>query len=568
MQQGGNYKPLTEEELSALSHQFRGSNSDKTNYTSDFGTVKNSLGYLTPREKSQLQEYMNKSGTLEKVWQGLPNLLGNSGSAAIPKDSRLKIMSERSSYFPGENGYTEWLKFMEQKGYKKGGMIPYYQTAGEVERLIQQGEGMEDFSFLYPEQQIQEPSSSAQVINAPIATPNVSNIQVPNIPMKQTSGDDLSFGDWYKTQLQLGKAGDVAEWRGKKYLLDPRDFAGYKAPQQRSSSQQSRPVQNNAAPNFNWLQDRRQAGISMITDLPNRSSRSNTPVKPIKPTTQEQNTSFLTHPATTLSKYIPNVDFGNPVLNYLHSVSPQGMWQGLAKGTLDAISRLGSGIGEGSKYEDTPWYINPVFDALSVFGAAGAGSAARGAGNAGTYGQKAAEFLPKMVNQVTKMGQSKIPALSKELIKRGINESKAGEALFKKIRNSQGYLQRMNNIGKEEAAINLQREISSLPKTAQKKITAILNRLNKAEAEYQMGGAIPLFDYEQPMVDETMIPMDYMEDGGIYIKPQNRGKFTASANRVGMGVQEFARHVLSNPEDYSPLQRKRANFARNAKSWS
>jgi len=53
----------------------------------------------------------------------------------------------------------------------------------------------------------------------------------------------------------------------------------------------------------------------------------------------------------------------------------------------------------------------------------------------------------------------------------------------------------------------------------------------------------------------------------IKINPANRGKFTASAKRAGMGVQEFARHVLANKEDYSSTQIKRANFARNASKW-
>jgi hypothetical protein len=34
-----------------------------------------------------------------------------------------------------------------------------------------------------------------------------------------------------------------------------------------------------------------------------------------------------------------------------------------------------------------------------------------------------------------------------------------------------------------------------------------------------------------------------------------------------MGVQEFARHVLANKEDYSSTQVKRANFAKNAAGW-
>jgi hypothetical protein len=58
-----------------------------------------------------------------------------------------------------------------------------------------------------------------------------------------------------------------------------------------------------------------------------------------------------------------------------------------------------------------------------------------------------------------------------------------------------------------------------------------------------------------------------MKKGGIYINPANKGKFTESANRAGMSVQEFASKVLANKEDYSSTQVKRANFARNAASW-
>lgn len=55
--------------------------------------------------------------------------------------------------------------------------------------------------------------------------------------------------------------------------------------------------------------------------------------------------------------------------------------------------------------------------------------------------------------------------------------------------------------------------------------------------------------------------------GQIHIKAGNRGKFTAAAKAAGMSVQEFAKHVLSNRERYSPTQVKRANFARNASKW-
>lgn len=52
--------------------------------------------------------------------------------------------------------------------------------------------------------------------------------------------------------------------------------------------------------------------------------------------------------------------------------------------------------------------------------------------------------------------------------------------------------------------------------------------------------------------------------GGIHIKKSHRGLFTKEAKEHGMGVQEFASHVLANKDMYSPEVVKRANFARNA----
>lgn len=83
---------------------------------------------------------------------------------------------------------------------------------------------------------------------------------------------------------------------------------------------------------------------------------------------------------------------------------------------------------------------------------------------------------------------------------------------------------------------------------------------------------IDAFDYQADSVmkDNARNAMmaAYAKDGGaIHIKKSNRGKFTASAKRAGMGVQEFARHVLANKDDYSSTLVKRANFARNASKW-
>ena len=57
-------------------------------------------------------------------------------------------------------------------------------------------------------------------------------------------------------------------------------------------------------------------------------------------------------------------------------------------------------------------------------------------------------------------------------------------------------------------------------------------------------------------------PIPSYKNGGIHIKKKNRGKFTAAAKRAGMGVQEYARKVLKDP-NASSLLKKRANFAKN-----
>lgn len=61
----------------------------------------------------------------------------------------------------------------------------------------------------------------------------------------------------------------------------------------------------------------------------------------------------------------------------------------------------------------------------------------------------------------------------------------------------------------------------------------------------------------------------YAADGGpIHIAKNKRGTFTAAATKHGMGVQEFASHVLSNKDKYSTAMVKKAVFAHNSKSWS
>ena len=60
----------------------------------------------------------------------------------------------------------------------------------------------------------------------------------------------------------------------------------------------------------------------------------------------------------------------------------------------------------------------------------------------------------------------------------------------------------------------------------------------------------------------------FAADGGpIHIAKNKRGTFTAAATKHGMGVQEFAGHVLANKDKYSPAMVKKANFARDAAKW-
>ena len=60
--------------------------------------------------------------------------------------------------------------------------------------------------------------------------------------------------------------------------------------------------------------------------------------------------------------------------------------------------------------------------------------------------------------------------------------------------------------------------------------------------------------------------LTFKKGGGIHIKKKNRGKFTKSAKAAGESVQEHAAHVLADP-NATPLQKRRANFARNAAKW-
>ncbi len=55
----------------------------------------------------------------------------------------------------------------------------------------------------------------------------------------------------------------------------------------------------------------------------------------------------------------------------------------------------------------------------------------------------------------------------------------------------------------------------------------------------------------------------FFKNGGIHIKKSHRGLFTKEAKAAGMSVQEYATHILSDKDEYSPALEKRAQFAHN-----
>ena len=54
--------------------------------------------------------------------------------------------------------------------------------------------------------------------------------------------------------------------------------------------------------------------------------------------------------------------------------------------------------------------------------------------------------------------------------------------------------------------------------------------------------------------------IELLKKGGIYIKPENRGKFNATKKRTGKTTEELT-------HSKNPVTRKRAIFALNATRW-
>lgn len=129
-----------------------------------------------------------------------------------------------------------------------------------------------------------------------------------------------------------------------------------------------------------------------------------------------------------------------------------------------------------------------------------------------------------------------------------------GGGIFGLLTGGIGWAKRKRKAKKETAEAN--RRINAvIDATNRQKLGAFSNAASNAELNQESNEML------------NFLSNNFSTGGGIHIKKANRGKFTESANRAGMGVQEYARHILANKDNYSSTLVKRANFARNAAKW-
>ena len=100
---------LSAGDLKALAHQKRGMGSDADyTYVKKSGPIKNELGSTTPAQRTQLRKSMAKASTLDKIYEGAPNIGRMVGKSAAD-------ISKKSILQKQKNGGTIM--------YKKGGAL-------------------------------------------------------------------------------------------------------------------------------------------------------------------------------------------------------------------------------------------------------------------------------------------------------------------------------------------------------------------------------------------------------------------------------------------------------------
>lgn len=120
----------------------------------------------------------------------------------------------------------------------------------------------------------------------------------------------------------------------------------------------------------------------------------------------------------------------------------------------------------------------------------------------------------------------------------------------------QAYFQ-MNQMSEEQIQQFMQEFQQLKPEEQQQVIQHI-------QEQIQASGQQPQEQQGEPQEQTNGQPMEQesqMATGGIHIKKSHVGLFTEKAKRAGMGVQEYAHHVMTHSTD--PTLRKEANFAIN-----
>lgn len=109
----------------------------------------------------------------------------------------------------------------------------------------------------------------------------------------------------------------------------------------------------------------------------------------------------------------------------------------------------------------------------------------------------------------------------------------------------------LTNFTKRQAQIAQERQMKDELKQL------MLNQQAQQLSQFVPGAA------PQPQEETLDDSYNAFKQGGIQIDPSKKGTFKAQATRMGMSVQQAAKHILANKEKYSSGMVKKANFARN-----
>lgn len=146
-----------------------------------------------------------------------------------------------------------------------------------------------------------------------------------------------------------------------------------------------------------------------------------------------------------------------------------------------------------------------------------------------------------------------------------VTVSKSGRTHFKpKPKGSGKYVRNIELLPQQSATVV--EPITSAPKKYRFGPLDINNAYISAGTAGEMG----LPGLQRMFIDDAQrigSILHQKKGGKIYIKPENKGKFSRSAKAAGEGVQEHARKVVNNP-NATTLQKRRAQFALNAAKWS